>query len=80
MSIFINGKDLTIEEVIRVCREGEEVRLTEEAKANVNKARAYIERKLEENAVIYGLTTGFGKFSNIRISNEETRPSCSATL
>ena len=72
MSIFINGKDLTIEEVIRVCREGEEVRLTEEAKANVNKARAYIERKLEENAVIYGLTTGFGKFSNIRISNEET--------
>ena len=72
MSIFINGKDLTIEEVIRVCREGEDVRLTEEAKANVNKARAYIERKLEENAVIYGLTTGFGKFSNIRISNEET--------
>ena len=46
MSIFINGKDLTIEEVIRVCRGGEEVRLTEEAKANVNKARAYIERKL----------------------------------
>ena len=32
MSIFINGKDLTIEEVIRVCRGGEEVRLTEEAR------------------------------------------------
>ena len=72
MTVFINGRDLTIEEVIRVCRGGEEVKLTGEAIANVNKAREYIERKLAEKAVIYGLTTGFGKFSNVRISSEET--------
>lgn len=70
--IFINGRDLTVEEVIRVCRNNEEVRLTEEAIKNVQKARDYIEKKLEEKAVIYGLTTGFGKFSNVVISEEKT--------
>lgn len=72
MAVLINGRDLTIEEVIRVCREDEEVKLAEEAVAAVNKARAYIEKKLKEKAVIYGLTTGFGKFSNVVISPEET--------
>ncbi len=72
MAVLINGRDLTVEEVIRVCREDEEVRLTDEAVEAVNKARAYIEKKLEEKAVIYGLTTGFGKFSNVVISREET--------
>lgn len=72
MAVFINGRSLTVEEVIRVCRENEEVELADEAVAAVNKARAYIEKKLEEKAVIYGLTTGFGKFSNVLISQEET--------
>ncbi|MDD6880506.1 MAG: histidine ammonia-lyase [Firmicutes bacterium] len=72
MAVLINGRDLTVEEVIRVCRNNEEVQLTEEAVEAVKTARAYIERKLEEKAVIYGLTTGFGKFANVVISNEQT--------
>lgn len=71
MGVLINGRDLTVEEVIRVCREDEEVVLTSEAVSNVNKAREYIEKKLDEKAIIYGLTTGFGKFSNIVISTEQ---------
>lgn len=72
MTVLINGRDLTVEEVIRVCRNNEEVKLSPEATQAVKKARAYIEKKLEEKAVIYGLTTGFGKFSNVVISNEQT--------
>ncbi|MBR5516654.1 MAG: aromatic amino acid lyase, partial [Firmicutes bacterium] len=72
MAVFINGRDLTVEEVIRVCRNNEEVQLTAEAVEAVKKARAYIEKKLEEKAVIYGLTTGFGKFANVVIDNEQT--------
>ena len=70
--IVINGKDLTIEEVIRVCRNGEKVVISDSAKEAINKSRLYVEKKLEEKAVIYGLTTGFGKFANIVISPEET--------
>ena len=72
MTVKINGKTLTIEEVIRVCRQNEKVEIAEEAKEAINKSRAYVEKKLEEKAVIYGLTTGFGKFANVAISHEQT--------
>ncbi len=72
MAVIINGHDLTVEQVISVCRNNEKVELAPEAVAAVKKARDYIEKKLEEKAVIYGLTTGFGKFSNVVISHEET--------
>ena len=35
--VLINGRDLTVEEVIRVCRNDEEVKLTDEAEKNVQK-------------------------------------------
>lgn len=72
MAVVINGKDLTIEEVIRVCRGMEKVEISEEAQVAVNKARGYIDSKLEEGAIIYGLTTGFGKFANVFIDMDQT--------
>lgn len=72
MSVIINGRDLTVEEVIRVCRGGEKTEIAPEAKKAVQKARDYIEKKLEEGDIIYGLTTGFGKFANVLISKEQT--------
>lgn len=72
MAIMINGKTLTVEEVIMVCKYGEQVGITEDAQRAVKKARDYVEWKLDEGAVIYGLTTGFGKFSDTFVSREET--------
>lgn len=72
MAVVINGRDLTVEEVIRVCRGMERVSISPEAAEKVNKARKYIEDKLDEGAVIYGLTTGFGKFANVFVDREET--------
>ncbi len=72
MAVIINGSSLTVEDVIKVCRNFEKVELAPEALKAVKKARDYIEKKLEEKAVIYGLTTGFGKFANVVISPEQT--------
>lgn len=72
MAIMIDGKSLTLSQVEAVARGYEKVQLTEEAKNAVNKARAYVEKKLDEGAVIYGLTTGFGKFSDTFIPADET--------
>ena len=66
--ISLNGRDLTIEQVIRVTRGYEEVKIAEEAKAPMDKARAYVEEKVASGAAIYGLTTGFGKFQDKYIS------------
>lgn len=77
--IIINGTSLTVEQVAAVARTGEQVAISDEAKAAVNKARAYVEKKLDEKAVVYGLTTGFGKFSDKYIPLEDTAGLGSAT-
>jgi len=72
MSVVLNGRDLTIQQVIAVAREGAQVSMAPEAKEAVCKARRYVDQKLAEGAVIYGLTTGFGKFSDTFIPEEDT--------
>ena len=72
MTIMINGRNLTVEQVIAVCRGNEKVAITEEAQKAVKKARDYVDKKLAEGAIIYGLTTGFGKFSDTFVSEDET--------
>ena len=70
--VTINGMSLTVEQVAAVARKNEKVRISAEAKKAINKARAYVEKKLDEQAVVYGLTTGFGKFSDKYIPLDET--------
>lgn len=72
MATKIDGLSLTIDDVVRVARGGVKVELTDEAKRRVEYCRAYVDRKLSEGAVIYGLTTGFGKFSDTLISADDT--------
>ena len=71
MSIILDGKNLTVKDVIKVARGFEKVELSEQAKKQVTRAREYVDKKLAEGAVIYGLTTGFGKFSDTVISERE---------
>ncbi|MCH3913770.1 MAG: histidine ammonia-lyase [Acidaminococcaceae bacterium] len=71
--VIITGKDLTIENVVNVARHDEKVVLSEEAKAAINKARAYVEEKLASGAVIYGLTTGFGEFQKVFVPAEDAK-------
>ncbi|MBK5246605.1 MAG: histidine ammonia-lyase [Peptostreptococcaceae bacterium] len=72
MAVIINGKTLTVEEVVRVARGGELVEMSADSQKAVKKARDYVEKKLSEGTIIYGLTTGFGKFSDTFISRDQT--------
>jgi histidine ammonia-lyase len=69
--ILLNGNDLSIEDVSRVAHEFEEVQLSAASITAVNKCRDYVEDIIKQGKVVYGLTTGFGKFSNIRIPVEQ---------
>jgi histidine ammonia-lyase len=71
--ISIDGDSLTIEDVIAVARNGAKVALEERAKERVRESRRVLEKLFQENQVIYGVNTGFGQLSNIRIPVEETR-------
>lgn len=71
--VVIDGESLRIEDVVNVARHGYQVELSPEAEERVNRARAIVDKFVEEGRVEYGITTGFGKFSDVVISKEDTR-------
>jgi histidine ammonia-lyase len=69
--IVIDGNSLSLEVIACVAHDDASIALSPEARARVAASRRVIDRALEKNAVIYGVTTGFGKLSDIRIPPDE---------
>lgn len=72
-TIYIDGNSLKLEDIIKVARENNKVELTEEAKVEVQKSRRIVDNIVENSKVVYGVTTGFGKFADVSISNEDCK-------
>ncbi len=72
-TIIITGQDLTLQDIVAVCRENAQVALSDEAKERILSSRAVVEQLVEDEAVVYGITTGFGKFSDVPISHDECK-------
>ncbi|BAD42176.1 histidine ammonia-lyase [Symbiobacterium thermophilum] len=66
------GAHLTLPEVVAVARHGARVVLTPEVRQRVARASEMVERLVRERRPVYGITTGFGKFSDVPISAEQT--------
>jgi histidine ammonia-lyase len=71
--VRIDGNNLTLDDVINVARYNYRVELTEEARNRVIASRIIVDHIVEDNKVVYGITTGFGKFSDVNISNEDCK-------
>ena len=71
--LSIDGEHLTIRHVVDVARNNYTVELSEQAVIKVKKAREYVDSLVDKGAVVYGITTGFGKFSDVFISKEDTK-------
>ena len=70
-TLVLDGKSLTLEKVEFYLNENPIVKLSSDSKKKVNKARALIDKWVETDKVIYGVTTGFGEFANVKISQEK---------
>lgn len=71
-AVKLDGNSLTLEDLEAVARNEATVMFTEEAVEQIKASRAVIERMLEERQVVYGVTTGFGKFKDIYIAPEDS--------
>lgn len=69
--IQLTGENVTIEDVFAVAYANKEVSLSESGKKKMLQSREYIEGRLNSGEAIYGVNTGFGHFSNVKISNEQ---------
>ncbi|MGQ9558716.1 MAG: histidine ammonia-lyase [Desulfurispora sp.] len=70
-ALFIDGNSLTIEQVLAVAGQNMPVSLSVVGKANLLRARRLVEKIVEDGLTVYGVTTGFGKFSEVTVSPEE---------
>lgn len=68
--IELNGETLSFQEVSRVLYHGEKVTYSEESMRRVQKSREAVENIVKEERIIYGITTGFGKFSDVFIDKK----------
>jgi histidine ammonia-lyase len=73
LMIILKPQGLSLLEVVQVARQGAKVVLSEELKAKINQSRQLVEKMIEEKRVVYGITTGFGKFATVTIGPEDTR-------
>lgn len=68
MTLTLNGNSLTIEQLYTVATGMRNtLKLAPSAVAAMRRSRAQVEQWLKKDEVIYGVTTGFGEFANVRI-------------
>jgi histidine ammonia-lyase len=66
----LNGQALSLSDIAAVALNGEQVKISSAAKPRVLASRKVVEEIIGRDAVVYGVTTGFGKLSDVRIPRE----------
>ncbi len=69
--IELTGNDVDVDTVWRVAYQKTPVRLAESARRKMQAAKAYIDGRLARGDIMYGVNTGFGAFSDVRISDQD---------
>lgn len=70
--ITLTGQTLTLKEIISVLYKNEKVEVSPESMSKVEQSRRAVEEIVAKERVVYGVTTGFGKFSDVLIRKEDT--------
>jgi histidine ammonia-lyase len=73
MLVLLNGRGLTLDQVLLVAEQMAKVSVSETAKRRMSFFRRRLEAKLEGGETIYGVNTGFGSLSDRPISDKEVR-------
>jgi histidine ammonia-lyase len=71
MEVEIDGESLTIEDIHAVARDHAKVIIPKRTQDKVIRCRDMIQGLIDSGEAIYGVTTGIGEFSRIRISKEQ---------
>ena len=71
--IELSGQRLHLQQIADVAAGRERVTLSAAARARCDAARAVVERIVAEGQTVYGVNTGFGKLSDVRIERDDLR-------
>jgi histidine ammonia-lyase len=66
-TVVLSGNELTRQQWLDVVRRRAQCRIADEAAERVQKSREIIEEQVRQGRTVYGVTTGFGKLSDVCI-------------
>ncbi|EGO64493.1 histidine ammonia-lyase [Acetonema longum] len=69
--ILLDGYSLTLPDVIKAARNYEPVGLSDQGRQQIIASRKIVDKILAEERPVYGISTGFGDFSSIYISQDK---------
>ena len=68
---YISSDIFSLDTLQEIVTQNKSLALSEEAKVNIEKCRAYLDKKMASHKEpIYGINTGFGSLCNVKISDE----------
>jgi len=73
MAVTLDGSGLTIEKLVRIARDGEQVELHPEALERIRVCRNMLEEKIQAREIVYGVNTGIGEFSEVVLTDEQVQ-------
>jgi len=71
--LIIDGKSLDLEKIDYFITRSPKVKLATKSKTDINKACDLIDRWITEDRAVYGVTTGFGEFANVKVSQKDLK-------
>jgi histidine ammonia-lyase len=72
-SIILGSELLTIESVMDVAENKTSVSLSDDARKRIKRAHDFLIQKSQSGETIYGVNTGFGILSNVKIENQDLK-------
>ncbi|ELK49093.1 histidine ammonia-lyase [Halobacillus sp. BAB-2008] len=66
--VELNGRTLTISQIRSICYQNAPVSLNEMSLEKVRASRRVVEEIVKKGSIVYGINTGFGKLSDVRIA------------
>ena len=71
--LYLDGNSLSVDDLVELGKFHFKINLTKEAEEKVKASRAVIDQIVKENRVVYGITTGFGKFARTVIEKDKLK-------
>lgn len=69
---LITGENLTVKNSVETVLNNIKISLSRASEKKVHSSRKLVDKWIAEDEVIYGITTGFGEFKDVKISQKDT--------
>lgn len=71
MTVVIGDKKLSIHDIEAIARNNEQIALADAALDRIGHCRAFVDRKVEEKELMYGINTGIGDLAKVALPAEK---------